>query len=162
MTVILIDGPSGSGKTQLSLRMQRGWVGADVPTVIHLDEIYPGWDGLEEASTEIAEHLLEPLRAGLPGRWRRYDWVLGEKAEWHTVDAEHPLVIEGCGSLSRRNAALADLRIWVEADDAERKRRALARDGELFAREWERWDRQWQAFVAREDPRALATFVVPN
>ncbi|MCS5733076.1 nucleoside/nucleotide kinase family protein [Herbiconiux daphne] len=162
MTVILIDGPSGSGKTDLASRLRDGWVGDDRPTVVHLDDIYPGWDGLDAASEAVTEHLLLPLRAGRPGRWRRHDWQTGRPAEWHGVDPRHPLVIEGCGALSRANAALADLSIWVEADDAVRKARALQRDGELYAREWDRWEAQWQRFVRRESPRQLALLVVPT
>ncbi|MCS5714429.1 ATP-binding protein [Herbiconiux sp. CPCC 205716] len=162
MTVILIDGPSGSGKTALAERMRAGWVGADTPTVVHLDDIYPGWDGLEAASSQLVTELLEPLRAGLPAGWRRWDWAADAAAEWHGVDPAHPLIVEGCGTMSRRAVELADLAVWVEADDVERKRRALERDGELYAREWERWDAQWRGFVAREQPRAVATVVVPT
>ncbi len=57
-------------------------------------------------------------------------------------------------------ARLATRRIWVEADDAVRRARAIARDGDAFAREWERWDAQWRAHVDRDDPRALADVVV--
>ncbi|QJU52906.1 ATP-binding protein [Herbiconiux sp. KACC 21604] len=162
MTVILIDGPSGSGKTALAHRVLAEWSGADRPTLVHLDDIYPGWDGLDAASAHVAEHLLRPLRAGLPARWQRWDWAAHRPAKWTEVDPAHPLVIEGCGAMSADNAALADLCIWVEADDGERKRRALARDGELYAREWDRWERQWRRFVQRENPRARATVVVPT
>ncbi|MDO9398261.1 MAG: ATP-binding protein [Herbiconiux sp.] len=162
MTVILIDGPSGAGKTELALRMRSGWVGADTPAILHLDDVYPGWDGLEAASMHVTEQVLQPLRAGRPARWRRWDWVAEQPAEWHEVDPAHPLIIEGCGALSRRNAALADLAVWVECDEVERKHRALTRDGELYAREWDRWEAQWQLFVARERPRTLATMVVPT
>ena len=158
-TVILIDGPSGSGKTALAERMRADWVGRP-PTVVHLDDIYPGWDGLEAASRQITEQLLEPLRGGGESRWRRHDWVADAPAEWHGVDRAHPLIIEGCGALSRSNAVLADFTIWVEAGDVERKRRALDRDGELYAREWDRWEAQWQRFVAREDPRGAAKLIV--
>jgi uridine kinase len=162
MTVILVDGPSGSGKTELALRMRDHWVGADVPTVLHLDDVYPGWDGLDAASEHLAEHVLDPLRAGRPARWRRYDWAREAPAEWHEIDPAHPLIVEGCGALTRRNAALADLAIWVETDDETRKARAIARDGEPYLRQWDRWDAQWQAFVRREQPRELATMIVPT
>lgn len=159
-TVVLIDGPSGSGKTDYAERLVADWTGPVPPTLVQLDSVYPGWDGLQAASTQITEHLLRPFHAGSTARWRRYDWEAGRQAEWHVVDPAAPLVIEGCGTLSRANAALADRTIWVETGDAERKRRALARDGELYAREWDRWERQWRAFVGREQPRDLAGLVV--
>ena len=159
-TVILIDGPSGSGKTDYAERLVAEWPGAVCPTLVLLDSVYPGWDGLEAASAHITEHLLRPFRAGGTPRWRRYDWACEQRAEWHVVDPAAPLVVEGCGALSRANAALADRTVWVETGDAERKRRALARDGDLYAGQWDRWDRQWREFVARERPRELAQLVV--
>ncbi|WP_291039352.1 ATP-binding protein [Herbiconiux sp.] len=162
VSVILIDGPSGSGKTDYAERLVAEWAGPVPLTLVQLDSIYPGWDGLEAASAQITEHLLRPYRTGALARWRRYDWAEERQAEWHVVDPAAPLVVEGCGALSRANAALADRTIWVETDDAERKRRALLRDGDLYAREWDRWERQWSAFVERERPRELADVLVPT
>jgi hypothetical protein len=48
----------------------------------------------------------------------------------------------------------------VELDEATRKRRALARDGEAYAPYWDRWAAQEAAFIAREHPQALADRVV--
>ncbi len=66
--VVLVDGRSGAGKSSLALL-----VAAEVPGlgIIRLDDIYPGWDGLDAGSSHILEELLEPLSAGLPARWRR-------------------------------------------------------------------------------------------
>jgi hypothetical protein len=159
-SVTLIDGPSGSGKTDLALRMRDGWVGADIPQLLQLESIYPGWDGLAAASRQLHDHVLVPWHSGGVPRWRRWDWELDRPAEWHVLDPARPLIVEGCGALSRANAALAEQRIWVQTDDQTRKRRALERDGELYAPEWERWDAQWRAFVAAEDPRSLATAIL--
>ncbi|GAA2232470.1 ATP-binding protein [Herbiconiux moechotypicola] len=162
MVVILVDGPSGSGKTELAQRIAGGWAGADVPQVVHLDDIYPGWGGLEKASRHIVDELLGPLRSGGVPRWRRYDWAGARLAEWHELDPGLPVLIEGCGALSRDAAMLADLAIWVETGDAERKRRALERDGELYASHWDEWEQQWQGFCRRERPRESATVIVPT
>ena len=76
--------------------------------------------------------------------------------------ATRPLIIEGCGALSRANRALADVGIWVELDEATRKRRALARDGEAYAPYWDRWAAQEVAFIAREHPQSLAESSSPH
>ena len=151
--VTLIDGRSGSGKTDLARRMADSAPGT---TLIRLDDIYPGWDGLHAGSQHIHDHVLQPLAAGRRARWRRWDWNADAPAEWHDVDATRPLIIEGCGALSRANRALADVGIWVELDDVTRKRRALARDGEAYAPYWDRWAAQEAAFIAREHPQTLA------
>lgn len=154
--IILIDGPSGSGKSTLADSLVTAWPGEAVPKLIRLDSIYRGWQGLAGAGEHVARNILEPLAAGLPARWQRYDWAAGVLAEWQAVDPSHPLVIEGCGVLTRRNAALADLGVWLETDLVTRKARALARDGDLYAPHWDEWQRQWEDFSAAEDPAGLA------
>ena len=156
-TITLIDGRSGSGKTDLARRMVAA---APATTLVRLDDIYPGWDGLQAGSQHVLDHVLRPLAQGRPGRWQRWDWESDAPAEWHDVDPGRPLIIEGCGSLSRANRALADLGIWVELDAPTRKARALARDGDAYAPHWDRWAAQEEAFIARERPRALADRVV--
>ncbi|WP_307812104.1 ATP-binding protein [Lacisediminihabitans changchengi] len=149
--VVLIDGGSGSGKTTLApLIAER--LGAQL---VHLDDFYPGWDGLEGGSRHVHDFVLssEP-------RWQRWDWVADRPAEWHVLDQSRPLVIEGSGSLSRANRAIATFGIWVELDAATRKHRALARDGDAYALHWDRWAAQEAAFAAREHPRELADYVV--
>ncbi len=79
---------------------------------------------------------------------------------WVSIEPDAPLVVEGCGAVSRASAPLATLRVWLEADDEVRRDRAIGRDGEVFAREWERWAAQERAFIAAEAPRALADVVV--
>jgi uridine kinase len=151
-TRVLLDGRSGSGKTELAELLAERWPEAQV---VHLDDIYPGWDGLDAGSRHIAESVL-----GERPRWRRWDWEAATPAEWHELDVSRPILIEGCGALSRASRRLADLGIWVELDDEHRKARALARDGAAYEPHWERWAAQEDAFLAREDPRSLADAVV--
>ncbi|KDP90362.1 MULTISPECIES: ATP-binding protein [Clavibacter] len=162
--LVLVDGPSGSGKSTLADALVRdGDPDAGLPRgaqLLRLDDVYPGWDGLEAASRHLERHVLQQMHPGGCPRWRRWDWSADAPAEWHDLDPAQPLVVEGCGSLTRVAARLATRRIWVEADDAVRRARAIARDGESFAAEWERWDAQWRTHVDREDPRALADVVV--
>jgi predicted kinase len=147
--IILIDGGSGSGKTELAAVLAPA-LGAEL---VRLDDVYPGWDGLEVASLMVPD-IIDA------SRWRRWDWAAGEPAEWHDLDPRRPLVIEGCGSLSRANRALATFGIWVELDEPTRKARALARDGDAYAPHWDRWAAQERAFFERERPDRLADTVL--
>lgn len=151
--VVLIDGRSGSGKSTLALELVSAWPQAQL---VRLDDFYPGWDGLEAGSAQVAEWV---LAASDPG-WRAWDWERSSPAEWHPVDPTRPLVVEGAGALSRRNRALASFGIWVELDEPTRKDRAIARDGETYAPHWERWAAQEASFIAREHPQALADLVI--
>lgn len=154
--VVLLDGPSGAGKSTLADRIVDAWPGPLRPQLVRLDDIYPGWGGLSAAGEHVRRFVLEPLASSRPARWQRFDWSADKPAEWHDVDPARPLLIEGCGVLTRANAALSDLRIWLDAPDELRKRRALQRDGETYAPHWDEWQRQWEAFVARERPADAA------
>lgn len=154
--IVLIDGPSGSGKTTLADKIVAGWPGEGGCQLVRLEDIYPGWSGLRSASEQVLNEILIPLSEGRPGRWRRWDWSTDAPAEWNIVEPGTPLVIEGCGALSRRNAELASVRLWIETDDDTRKSRALARDGDTYAPFWDTWQSQWTEFVSVENPAALA------
>lgn len=158
--IVLIDGPSGAGKSTLADRLIDAWSGATRPTLVRMDDIYPGWDGLDAGSEQVVTELLGPLRRIGRGRWQRYDWATRAPAEWHPVDDTAPIVIEGCGSISRASAPLADLRVWITADDVVRKRRALRRDHGGFDAHWDAWQASFDAFVAREAPVGLADLVL--
>jgi len=151
--VLLIDGRSGSGKTELARAVVAGVAGAQL---VRLDDLYPGWGGLDEGSRVVHDDILASDRP----RWRRWDWGLGRHAEWHELDPLRPLVIEGCGALSRDNRALATFGIWVALDAETRKRRALERDGAEYEPHWDEWAAQEDAFLIRENPAAHADVVI--
>ncbi|GAA4171424.1 ATP-binding protein [Gryllotalpicola koreensis] len=158
--IVLIDGPSGAGKSTLADGLIRAWPTDAAPQLVRLDDLYPGWGGLAAGSHQVATELLAPLRESGAGRWRGWNWAAGRPADWHEISATRPLVVEGCGALSLASAPHADLRIWLSADDAVRKRRALARDRGAFDAHWEMWDAQFTEFVRTQHPLALADLVL--
>lgn len=154
---VLVDGRSGSGKSTLAQQLRSAWAAS---TVISLDDVYPGWDGLDWTVEHIHTALLKPRAAGRPARWRSWDWTVGAPAQWHTVDPGLRLIVEGVGVLTPGNRPLVDLGIWVEAPDTERKRRALLRDGDTYRPHWDRWATQEEVFISRYDPRSVADWIV--
>jgi hypothetical protein len=116
--------------------------------------VYPGWGGLAVGSALVHGVILTEHR------WQRWDWHTNELADWNDLDPKRPLIIEGCGALSEANRASSDFGIWVEFDDERRKRRALDRDGDWFIPHWDEWAAQENAFIARENPVAVADCVV--
>jgi uridine kinase len=144
--IILIDGRSGSGKTELGFAV----AAALDAQLVRLDDLYPGWRGLDAGSELVRTDVLGRHR------WRRWDWTAGASAEEHSIDPKLALVIDGSGSLSRANRELATLGVWVELDEPARKARALARDGAMYEPHWDEWAAQEQLFVDRERPDLLA------
>ncbi|WP_431277324.1 ATP-binding protein [Leifsonia poae] len=158
--VVLVDGPSGAGKSSLADLLVAEWPTPDVPQLVRMDDLYPGWSGLDAASQSLGRELLSPLKAGLPGGWRRWNWAAGASGDWNVVDPARPLIVEGCGTLARANAPLADLGIWLDADDVLRKDRALARDGLSFETHWDQWQSDFERYVDREHPRDNAGLIL--
>jgi uridine kinase len=159
--VILIDGRSGAGKTSLARRLVARWPLRGPVQLIALDALFPGWDGLAEGVEYAREHILVPHARGRIATWQRWDWAAGERAEAHAVDPSLPLVLEGSGLLTAETQPLGDVRVWVDAPEAARRERALARDGDAYRPHWERWAAQEQAHVTRDDPLSRATHAFP-
>jgi uridine kinase len=154
--VVAIDGPSGSGKTTLSRHLSAG-LSADVPVpIVHLDDIYPGWDGLADTPPRLLDWILLPLARSEPARYRRYDWVENQYAEWHDVPASPVLIIEGSGSGSSSCAPYLSYLIWIEADRDVRFTRGIARDGDGYLPHWGRWARQEESLFSTEKTRERA------
>lgn len=132
--VVTIDGYSGSGKSTLAaalVRLVNGW------QVLHLDDWYPGWDGLA-AGADSARRIAADLRAGRASSYEAWDWEHGITGATIRVPLA-PTIIEGCGAIE----AEADLTIWIaDPGEDERRSRALARDGQTYAPHWRRWAEQ--------------------
>jgi uridine kinase len=155
--LVCVDGPAGSGKTTLAA----GLAARTGAGVVHLDDLYAGWDGL----ATVAEHVLgvlAPLAEDRPGRYRRWDWTLAARAEEHAVAPAPLLVLEGVGAGGLAWAPWCTVLVWVEADAETRLARGLARDGADLRAHWDRWMEQEQAVFARQRTRARADLVVPT
>lgn len=129
--VVTIDGYSGSGKSTLAAAIARlvsDW------QVLHLDDWYPGWDGLA-AGAGIARRIAVDLRGGRASSYEAWNWENGTTGATIRVPLA-PTIIEGCGAIE----AEADLAIWIaDPGEDERRHRALARDGQTYAPHWRRW-----------------------
>lgn len=144
--LILIDGPSGSGKTALADRLAPlGY------QVLHLDSWYPGWEGLEEGSNVATQ-----IASGAWDAYPQWDWDNNRVDHWVPVDTSKPLVLEGCGALTKEAAPHADLRVWLELDTKSARQRGLGRDGEAFAPWWDMWRAQELEHWRNNSPWDLA------
>lgn len=149
--IVLIDGPSGAGKSTFADALRTNWPGA-APALVRLDDVYPGWWGLERAGVVLARSLVDPLGRGAVGRWRRWDWTRDRPAGHAWLRPGSALILEGCGAFEAGRGASDALHVWIDATDEVRKRRALDRDDGAYDPFWEIWDRQWRRYVHRTAP----------
>jgi chloramphenicol 3-O-phosphotransferase len=154
--LVCVDGPAGSGKTTLADAL-----GVELDAqVVHLDDLYQGWGGLPSMLPRLRHWVLDPLVAGRPGRYRRWDWDADAWAEWHDVPVADALVVEGVGAAQAGVRELAVLTAWVEAPWELRLRRGVARDGGGMRPEWERWQAAEAAHFAADGTAAAADVVI--
>lgn len=155
-----VDGRSGAGKTDLTDRLAAAVRAAGhACVVVHLDDVYPGWDGLAAALEPLCSQVVGPLRSGRPGRYRSWDWHASRPGPLRDVPPAPVVVVEGVGVLASPCAADLDLRLWLEAPREVRRERALARDGEVFEPHWDRWAEQEDALFPGGAPPAADVVV---
>ncbi|HEX4472956.1 MAG TPA: 4-amino-4-deoxy-L-arabinose transferase [Nocardioides sp.] len=149
--LICVDGPAGSGKTTLAAELAE----LSGAPVLHLDDMFEGWDGLPHI-TEQLESVLLPLADGRSGSYRRWDWPGNDWAETVLVPPVPLLVLEGVGAGSSRIASLITLLAWVEVPFELRMARGLERGGVGVAEHWPQWAADEQALFDRERTRERA------
>ncbi len=129
-------------------------------SVFHLEDIYPGWNGLAAGIERYVSTVLAPLRRGLPAQWTSWDWENHYDGAPCTTEPAEIVIVEGVGAAHSSAAPYLDAVIWVEAAAGERKARALARDGETYAEFWEVWARQEDELLADDGAAASADLLV--
>ena len=117
-------------------------------SLVSLDEVYPGWDGLDAGARHVFTRVITPWCHGEEVWVPQWDWV---RRCWSTPRLLPPgegLMVEGCGAITPRAASWATEVWWVDADASVRHQRALQRDGDDFAPFWERWALQEKRFFS--------------
>ncbi|WP_308799594.1 nucleoside/nucleotide kinase family protein [Agromyces silvae] len=155
--LVAIDGPSGAGKSTLADAMVAAWPGP--VALVRLDEVYPGWHGLDRGAALIADSVVAPWARGAVARVRCWDWRADAPGPIRAIAPGLDLVIEGCGAFDAVSGASA-LRIWVHAGEAERRRAALTRDRGAFDPYWDMWDAQWRRHAARTGASAAGADLI--
>ena len=154
--VVLIDGHSGAGKSEYAstLAARHGF------ELLSLDEVYPGWDGLDAGQALVVQTLLPRwLNEGLV-EIPVWDWATMSYSSSRVLRDAPGLVIEGCGAISTASVALASSSIWLDAPESVRYERAIGRDGEAYRPHWTRWALQEQRFLSLHHSRERAGEIV--
>jgi uridine kinase len=158
--IILIDGRAGSGKSTFAEKLQQQLFrdGESAPRVIHMDNIFEGWDGLALGSDYMVRFILQPLARQETASWQDWSWVKNQRSSWREFSGGTPLIVEGCGSLTERSKEHADISIWLEASEETRRKRWIQRERHL--EKFDFWAAQELDFYAREKSQSLADLVI--
>jgi uridine kinase len=140
--LVAVDGPSGAGKSAFAERLAAALerqTARKVP-IVRTDDLLDGWDDQFTFWSRLDRDVLGPLRAGRPGRYRRYDWHRGRFGdEPVTVPAAPVVLIEGVSTARAAIRRELSLSVFLTAPSGLRLTRALDRDGEGLRAYLEKW-----------------------
>ena len=159
-TVVAIDGRSGAGKTTLALGVAADLRSYGTTAIVHMDHLYPGWDGLGESSEILATRVLGAISRASSAAYAQWDWEAGGWDGTVVLEPTDFLVIDGSGSSVGPARQYAAVGVFVDADPMLRMSRGLARDGDTYRPHWQRWAAQEDAIFAEDGTRAHADLVI--
>jgi para-aminobenzoate synthetase len=160
--IIAIDGRSGAGKTTLAIELAARLRNHHKVALFHLEDIYPGWNGLAAGVERYVTTVLAPLRRGEPATWVSWDWERHYDGDARVTLPAEIVIVEGVGAAAAAARPLLDAVIWADSPDHERRKRALERDGQTYAPYWDQWAAQESELLASDNVRDHADIRVLN
>src|SRR5699024_230381 len=116
--IVGIDGRSGSGKTVLSKMLVENLSAQHTVTVLRMEDLYPGWNGLHDGMEIFSRDVLPKLAAGETATYQTWDWHSEASSEGGfgavvTTEPTEVIICEGVGVGARANRDLLDVLIWL-------------------------------------------------
>ena len=148
--IIAIDGRAGAGKTTLALELAARLRSHHKVSLFHLEEIYPGCDGLAAGIERYVSTVLTPLSQGERATWISWDWESHRNGDSRVTLPAEVVIVEGVGAAAAEARPLLSAVIWVDSPDEVRRERALDRYGtsDLY---WTQWAAQEETWLAGDD-----------
>lgn len=160
--LIGIDGRSGAGKTSLAQQLSEVLsVTRDVVT-FHLEDIYPGWDGLAQGIEIYNDSILACLREEQDAYWTAWDWLADSPGGPRLTRCAEIVILEGVGACNWVARQVLDVSVWVELPESQRRTRALSRDGNTYQEFWEQWAQQEAQYLEADPVWESADIIQPG
>jgi anthranilate synthase component 1/para-aminobenzoate synthetase len=149
--IIAIDGRSGAGKTTLAVELAARLRAHHKVSLFHLEDIYPGWNGLLAGIDRYVATVLEPLSRGGAATWTSWDWERHYDGNSRVTLPAEIVIVEGVGAAAAAARPLLSAVIWADSPDDIRRTRALDRDGGTYEPYWEEWAAQEDEWLHGDD-----------
>ena len=160
--IIAIDGRSGAGKTTLAIELAARLREHHKVSLFHLEDVYPGWNGLAAGIERYVTTVLAPLSRGEAAEWVSWDWEMHYDGPARTTLPAEIVIVEGVGAAADSARPMLDAVIWAESSDDDRRTRALARDGSTYEPFWDQWAAQEEEWLAADAVHETADIRVLN
>jgi para-aminobenzoate synthetase len=161
--IIAVDGRSGAGKTTLAIELAALLRSHHKVALFHLEDIYPGWNGLAAGIERYVSTVLTPLSRGEQAVWTSWDWDSHYDGDTRITVPAEIVIVEGVGAAAAMARPLLSAVIWADSPDKVRRKRALERDGGTYEPFWDQWAAQEEEWLATDDvPRQADIRVLNN
>ena len=159
--IIAIDGRAGAGKTTLAHELFLAFSVTRDVRVIHLDEVYAGWEDalgktLTRTLTELLQSLAKDQRYSLP----IYNWNIMAFDSEREISPCDLIIIEGVGSAQSAVRKRASATIWLDIDPAIGLQRVLQRDGIEISEQMKKWQLDEAKLFQGDQTQAKADFIL--
>lgn len=159
--IIAIDGRAGAGKTTLADELFLAFSATRNVTVIHLEEVYAGWeDALGETLTKTLTELLESLEQGQRYSLPIYNWKTMAFDSEREISPCDLIIIEGVGSAQSIVREFASATIWLDIDPGIGLQRVLQRDGIEISEQMKQWQLDEEQLFQREQTHKRTDFAL--
>ena len=159
--LIAIDGPAGAGKTTLAQAISLALSPQISTTVIHMDELYPGWEkALGVELTKTLTWLTQSHKAKKPLKFSSFNWATNEFNASHVVDSTQLLILEGVGSAQRSIEDSLVTSIWLDLDPQIGFQRVIERDGAIITAEMTKWLAMQEQHFATDQTKERCEFLL--
>ncbi|MDQ0674619.1 para-aminobenzoate synthetase [Pseudarthrobacter siccitolerans] len=149
--IIAVDGRSGAGKTTLAVELAARLRAHHKVSLFHLEDIYPGWNGLLAGIHRYVATVLEPLSRGEAATWTSWDWENHYDGGSRVTLPAEIVIVEGVGAAAAAARPLLSAVIWADSPDDIRRTRALDRDGGTYEPYWDQWAVQEEEWLLGDD-----------
>jgi uridine kinase len=161
--IIAIDGPAGAGKTTLASTISLALSPRMSTTIIHMDELYPGWENaLGDELTKTLIWLTSCHKAKKPLLYSSFNWATNEFHEAKTHPSTELLILEGVASAQIAIEESLATSIWLDLDPAIGFRRVIERDGESISHEMKKWLVTQEQHFAADRTKERCEFLLSN
>lgn len=160
--IIAVDGRSGAGKTTLAVELAARLRQHHKVSLFHLEDIYPGWNGLMPGIERYVGTVLKPLSTGQAAEWTSWDWEKHYDGGLNVTLPAEIVIVEGVGAAADAARPMLDAVVWVESPGDDRRRRALTRDGSTYEPYWDSWAAQEDEWLSTDEVIDAADIRVQN